>query len=447
MTDTQENRLAELSATVVELQRQLEATHTIAVGLSSITNVEELVQQALDISLDIAQADAGSILLHDPERDNLRFEYVVGEKKDELIGMEIPSDQGSAGLVFQAGEIHVSDDVSTERVHLRDIGKKLGYTTQNMVAVPLKSSDGKPFGVIEVLNKRRASFDESDINLIDIMAAQIAVAIENARLHKEAQIAEIVKFIGNISHDVKNMITPVQTGAETLKIIADDAYAGLDESLAHLEAPPETAAAVDFTINELSEIYPEMVELILEGTDVVQQRMAEISAAVKGMVAEPHFEVADIVAIGERVISMLRQQAQSQGIELALETKHDTLEATVDAKQVYNAMYNLINNAIDACDSGDSVALRLGTRPPAGPDEVAQLVIECADTGPGIPEEIRAKLFTENAVSTKPMGTGLGTRIVANVVEVHDGSIELESEMGVGTTIRAIIPVTRPEPA
>ena len=447
MTDTREDRLAELSAAVVEMQRQLDAAHTIAVGLSSITNVEELVQQALDISLDIAQAEAGSILLHDLESDNLRFEYVVGEKKDELIGMEIASDQGIAGLVFQTGEIHVSDDVSTERVHLRDIGAKLGYATQNMVAVPLKSSDGKPFGVIEVLNKRRGSFDESDINLIDIMAAQIGVAIENARLHKEAQIAEIVKFIGNISHDVKNMITPVQTGAETLKIIADDAYAGLDESLAQLDAPPETAQSVGATMNELREIYPEMVELILEGTDVVQQRMAEISAAVKGMVAEPHFEAADIVAIGERVLSMLRQQAENKGIEVAMEAEHDTLEATVDAKQIYNAMYNLINNAIDACESGDSVALRLGTRPPAGPGEVPRLVIECADTGPGIPEEIRAKLFTESAVSTKPMGTGLGTRIVANVVEVHDGAIEIESELGVGTTIRAVMPLTRPETA
>jgi len=123
MTGTQQDRIAELSAAAVELNRQLDATHTIAVGLSSITNVGELVQQALDITLDIAQAEAGSILLHDPESDKLRFEYVVGEKKDELIGMEMAPDEGIAGLVFQTGEIHVSDDVSTEPVHLRDIGK------------------------------------------------------------------------------------------------------------------------------------------------------------------------------------------------------------------------------------------------------------------------------------------------------------------------------------
>ncbi len=443
MTSTNNERTTDLPAEVRELRRQLDATHTIAVGLSSITNVEELVQQALDICLEIAEADAGSILLYDPESDKLRFEYVVGEKADELIGMEIAPDQGIAGLVLQSGESHISEDVTTERAHRRDIGEKLGYVTQNMVAVALKSSAGKPFGVIEVLNKRAGPFDENDVSLIDILAAQIAVAIENARLHKEARLAEVVKFIGNISHDVKNMVTPVQTGAETLQMIADDAYAQLDELAAQLHEAPAAAQAVPEVMSELREIYPEMVELILEGTDVVQQRMAEISAAVKGIVSEPHFEQADVAAIGQRVISMLQQYAQSQGIELALETAGDIPEAMVDAKQIYNAMYNLINNAIDACESGDSVALRLSTRAPAEP---AQLVIECADTGPGIPEEIRAKLFTENAVSTKPMGTGLGTRIVANVVEVHDGSIEIESEVGVGTTIRIIIPMNRPEP-
>ena len=199
MTTTPDERIAELSTTVRELERQLEATRTIAAGLSSITNVEELVQQALDISLEIAEADAGSILLYDPQISKLRFEYVVGEKADELIGMEIEPDQGIAGQVFQKGESHISEDVSTEQAHLRDIGEKLDYVTENMVAMPLKSSEGTPFGVIEVLNKRGGPFCENDVNLIGIMAAQIAVAIENARLHKEARLAEVVKFIGNIS--------------------------------------------------------------------------------------------------------------------------------------------------------------------------------------------------------------------------------------------------------
>ncbi len=445
MTSPEEDRTAELSATVRELERQLAAAHAIAAGLSSITDVRSLVQQALDMSLEIANAEAGSILLYDPDADKLRFEYVVGAKADELMGTEIEADKGIAGLVFQAGEIHISEDVAAEQAHLREIGERIGYTTENMVAVPLKSSAGKPFGVIEVLNKREGHFDENDVNLIGIMAAQIGMAIENARLQEEARLAEVVKFIGNISHDVKNMITPVRTGAETLQMIADEDYAELDEILAHLEQSPQTADAIRQAMGELRKTYPELIDMILEGTEVVQQRMAEISAAVKGIVAEPHFEPTDIVAVGERVLDLLRSHAESKQVAVGLQVEGEITEATVDAKQIYNAIYNLIYNAIDACGPGDSVSLRLATVPADAPNQSAQIVIECADTGSGIPDEVREKLFTEDVVSTKPMGTGLGTRIVANVVKVHHGTIEVESEVGVGTTIRLRIPVQPPE--
>jgi signal transduction histidine kinase len=69
--------------------------------------------------------------------------------------------------------------------------------------------------------------------------------------------------------------------------------------------------------------------------------------------------------------------------------------------------------------------------------------MECTDTGPGIPDHVKAKLFTDRAVSTKPMGTGLGTRIIKDVVDAHSGTIEVESEVGVGTTIRCRMPLTR----
>jgi signal transduction histidine kinase len=66
--------------------------------------------------------------------------------------------------------------------------------------------------------------------------------------------------------------------------------------------------------------------------------------------------------------------------------------------------------------------------------------MECVDTGPGIPEHVQAQLFRDEAISTKPMGTGLGTKIVKNVVDAHKGTVEVESQLGVGTTMRCRIP-------
>lgn len=445
MKDDQAAEAQNLSRQVSELTRQLDAARRIAAGLSAITKTKQLVQEALDISLEVAEADAGSILLYDPDKAKLVFEYVVGEKADELMGMELEPDQGLAGQVFQTAESSVSEDVSKEKAHLRQVGEEVGYVTTNMVTVPLKSVEGQPIGVMQVLNKRGGAFDEHGVTLIEIMAAQIAAAIETARLHEEARLATVVRFIGNISHDIKNMITPTMTGAETLQLIADDVYQQFDESLDQLSCPENEAQQLTDIMAELRELYPEMIEIILEGCNAVQQRMAEISAAVKGIVAEPHFELTEIVPIAQRVGNLLAVQADKEGIMVNIEPVGEVPPAMVDAKQIYNAIYNLIFNAMDACEGGDTITFRVKGQPAGEFPEGNYVTLECEDTGSGMPEEVKAKLFTDDAISTKPMGTGLGTRIVKNVVDVHGGTVEVESEEGVGTTIRCKIPLQRTE--
>lgn len=70
----------------------------------------------------------------------------------------------------------------------------------------------------------------------------------------------------------------------------------------------------------------------------------------------------------------------------------------------------------------------------------AYVMIRVQDTGNGMPDHVKAKLFSDQAISTKPGGTGLGTRIVKNVVDAHEGTITVESEQGVGTTFSMKIP-------
>jgi signal transduction histidine kinase len=429
-----------------ELGRQMDAVRRIAVGLSTATSLDELIPEALHISLSLADAEAGSILLYHPGRRKLVFEYVVGEKADELTGMELDPDQGLAGQVFQSGAAQVSEDVTKERGHLRELGEEIGYLTKNMVTVPLKCPKADPLGVMQVLNKRGGRFDEYDIRLIEIMAAQVAVAIMTVRLHEEARLATVVRFIGNISHDVKNMVTPAVTGAETLRLVADDCLRRFDERLSQFRDSGAATEQLATTLSQLRELYPEIVEMILDGCDAIQQRMVEISAAVKGIVSQPSFEPADVVAIARRIEKMLAPQARKKGVALAVECAGDLPQAVVDPKQIYNALYNLAFNAIDACDDGDTVTLRFQAQPEGAFPEGNCIIMECVDSGPGIPEHVRAKLFSDEAISTKPMGTGLGTRIVKNVVDAHRGIVEVDSEPGVGTTMRCRIPV-RPQEA
>ena len=430
------------SEQVAQLERQLAAVQRVAADLSTITKLDDLVQEALELCLEIADAEAGSFVLHDPRKDKLVYRSAIGDKAAAILGLEISPDQGLAGQVFRSGRSLVSEDVSQERSHLRDVDQRLGYHTQSMVTVPLKSLTGEPLGVIQVLNQREGRFGDGDVRLIEIMASQIAVAVESARLAEEARLATLVRFIGDLSHDVKNMITPVQTGAETLLMFAEQAFAALDD-LAR-EGGPELSEQLAAACGSLREILPEMVEMFLEGADAVQQRMADISAAVKGMVSEPHFEAVEVPQIAERVMALLQAQADKKGVALALEAPTDLPAAAVDRKQIYNALYNLIFNALDACPAGTSVTLRLSAGSAAPWPEGSYLLIQCQDTGAGMPPEVKARLFTDNAISTKPMGTGLGTKIIGNVVRAHGGTVSVESEPGQGTTITLQIPLHQP---
>jgi signal transduction histidine kinase len=430
---------------LAQLNRQLQSIHRITAALGTVTKLSDLVRLALQVSLDCVQARDGSVILHHAEKDRLIFAYVIGAKAEDLTGMELAPDQGLAGAVFQSGELRVSEDVSAEADHARDFEEKLEYRTRNMVTVPLKSPAGRTLGVMQVLNKDTGTFDPEDVSVLEILGAQIAIAIESARLYEEARLAEVVRFIGNLSHDVKNMITPSQTGAETLKLIADDTYAALDAVLTPEQFPSCTLDDLILPLDDLRMMYPEMVELILDGCEAVQQRMVEVSAAVKGIVSEPHFERQPLGPVIERVIKPLVLVGEKAEVLVGYEPEGELPDLDLDDKQLYNAIYNLVNNAIQATPAGGSVTVRTRLEDNPGFPEGQAAVLEVTDTGQGMPPEVRAKAFTDHAISTKPMGTGLGTKIVKNVMDVHGAKIEVESEVGQGTTIRCRLPLRKPQ--
>ncbi len=111
-----------------------------------------------------------------------------------------------------------------------------------------------------------------------------------------------------------------------------------------------------------------------------------------------------------------------------------------DERRLFNAFYNLINNAIPEIPKGGSVTVR-GRCDAQG--KTLHLSVE--DTGRGMPPEVRDSLFTKDVVSRRAGGTGLGTKIVRDVIDAHGGTIRVESEEGKGTTIHIGLPVTRPQ--
>jgi signal transduction histidine kinase len=435
---------AELLRRCELLQRQIDAVHSITSAFTSKIDLDALLRETLRVSLETVGAGAGSLILYDCDKRKLVFRYVLPEGSAQLLGLELEPDGSSiAGAVFTTGQFRISADVSKEKEHRAEIGERVQVHTHNMVTAPLKSRDGAPIGVMQVLNKHEGQFGEEDCELLEIVSAQAATMLENARLAEEAKLAVVVNLLGDISHDIKNMVTPVQTCAQTLEMMFEETFSGLDAALGGDSVAPETVEEVNGAVEMLREFYPDAVEMLLDGSAQVQDRVREIADCVKGIVAEPTFEMQDVRVIAGKVIQALNLVGEKVDVTVAMEGPEDLPAAPVDQKQMYNAIYNLMNNAIPETPPGGSVTVKLSAVPEGEFPEGGCLVVEVVDTGKGMPEEIRNKLFTDDAVSTKPGGTGLGTRIVKNVVDSHGGTIRVDSVIGEGSTFTVRLPLER----
>jgi signal transduction histidine kinase len=299
--------------------------------------------------------------------------------------------------------------------------------------------------VLQLLNRREGAFTESDRVVLELLAAPAASAIENAALHEEAKLAFVARTTGRISHDIANMIQPSVGGAATLCGDLDAMFDRLDALRAEF---PGTVSwpEVDAAAATVRAFYPELCRLTQDGAEDVQERARQIVEAVRGEIASPEFEPCRAADLAERVFRALGPPARGAGIALELAAPDDLPPVALDRRSLYNALYNLVDNALDATPAGGRVTVRLRVEPTAGPDG-DQLVIEVADTGCGMPAAVAARLFTDQVVTTKHDGTGLGTKVVRSVVERHGGTVSVASVEGQGSTFTLRLPLQQPAAA
>ncbi len=246
------------------------------------------------------------------------------------------------------------------------------------------------------------------------------------RLLEEAKLAEVSRRIADIGHDVKNMLTPIQMGMQLLE----------DELDEHFKALPDTVRKHTPTTQTL---YKDIIGMTRRGSSRIQMRVKEIADAVKGSSSPPQFAACHLGKIVASVLDALRLYAEERGIALQTRGLDGLPILQADEQRLFNALYNLVNNAIPEVPSGGSVTIT-GALSPNG----KELVLSVKDTGRGMAPDVLTSLFTYHVVSRKPGGTGLGTKIVKDVVDAHGGTIRVESTEGKGTTFTISLPIVGP---
>ena len=417
------------------LQRQLAALRRVGDVLASAMDADAVTRLALEAAVESLHGEAGSVLLHDRERRVLRFRHVIGstpEVEASLLGLEVPEMVGISGKVLRLRRGFIVANVARDRDHNRAVDARTTFTTRGVIAAPISTPGGGILGVIEVINSKGRGFDRDDLAVLTMLAAQAGAAMETARLHQTAALASLVHRVGDVSHDVKNLLTPVDAGLRILGMLvarAVEAGALADTAVA--------AGALRDALEELRTMGPELTSLALSGVSDVQERVREIADAVKGIVSSPVFEATDLHALVHAVARVLYPVAEPAGVAIDLSGVATLPPVLLDRRRMYNCLYNLIHNAIPETPPGGTIRVLT--------DRVAdQLRIIVADTGRGMTPLVRSRLFTDDAVSTKPGGTGLGTRIVRGAVEAHGGTVSVVSAPGEGACFTLSIPWKAP---
>lgn len=404
---------------------ELGAARRVSEALSQHLGTDELVVKVLETALEVVRAESGSILLADPDTRQLVFRHSVGASPVQP-GTAIPWDKGIAGAVFQSGEPIVLGDVAQDRRHWPGVDTLTQHITRDMIALPLKRWEGQPIGVLEILNKVDGSLGEDDMAVLTVVSAVAASSLEQARLYQEAKLAEVVRLLGDISHDIKNLLMPVFTGAELMEAELREMFDGLPEL-------QRRKAGASY------QLCKEVIAMFGTSTRRIQDRVKEIADCVKGVSTEPVFAPCDVHAVLQAVFESVSWQMNQKKLSLKIDGLEKLPRIMADERRLFNAFYNLINNAIPEVPSGGAISV-YGKEDPPG----VGILVAVADTGRGMAADVRDALFTARAWSRKAGGTGLGTKIVKDVVDAHRGRVSVESEEGLGTTFYVFLPLTQP---
>jgi PAS domain S-box-containing protein len=205
-----------------------EALFRISMALPEYPDLGDLLDYISGEMKRLLNVEVAHVLLLDDERKEIFFQgaaYDDSATQERIKEIRIPFDKSIAGRVIKSGEPIIVPDTSKEPDFYRGVDKRLGYHTKNLLTVPLRSYD-RIIGALSARNKKEGAFEESDIELLNMLAGTVALSVENARFSEEIKEAyrEVTslnrakdRVINHLSHELK---TPVSVLSASLNILA-----------------------------------------------------------------------------------------------------------------------------------------------------------------------------------------------------------------------------------
>ncbi|HSK27642.1 MAG TPA: GAF domain-containing protein [Jiangellales bacterium] len=417
-----EQRGAELARKV----DQLEALGAVGEAVSSSLDLDEVLSTIVTHAVALSGTDGGSILEFDPDANEFRVRTAYGTSPDVLDALRRIRLGLHDTLVGQAAlERHPlqapdladrADDVHLQV--LRDAGWR------SVVAVPMLRQD-RVVGALVVRRRSPGTVDDETCEFLQTFASQSSLALVNAQLYRrlEGQSAELAvasrhksEFLASMSHELR---TPLNAIIGFSEVLLERMFGELndrqDEYLHDIHSSGRHLLALLNDILDLSKV--EAGQMVLDPTV---------------------FSVREVL---EQGVGLVRERAVRHGIAVSVEVDDDVGTVDADELRFRQVVLNLLSNAVKFTPDGGSVTVR-ATRLPA------EVAVTVTDTGDGVPEADRERIFESFQQGTRAPGahegTGLGLTLCRRIVALHGGRMWLESEVGRGSTFGFAVPSLTP---
>jgi PAS domain S-box-containing protein len=391
-----------------------ETLREIGRTLAADLDLERVVQAVTDAATEASGAKFGAFFYNvkNESGESYTLYTISGVPREEFAKFPMPRNTAIFAPTFNGTGIVRSDDITRDPRYGKNAphqGMPKGHLpVRSYLAVPVISRSGEVIGGLFFGHEQTGVFTERAERLVGGIASQAAIAMDNARLYRAEQEAAVKlreadrrkdEFLATLAHELRNPLAPIRTGLHLLRIAqpgsenAEQARAMMERQLTHLIR----------LVDDLLE-----VSRISRGKIDLRRAPLELATVVLSAVETTRPAI----------------EAGRHKLDISLPARPLTVDA--DFVRLAQVLANLLNNAAKYTDPGGEISLAVR-------GEGGEAVISVRDNGVGIPAELLPRVFdmfaqVDRTLERAQGGLGIGLALAKSLVEMHGGTIQVESE-------------------
>ena len=433
--------------------RDLSLLRRLSDAISLELGVQEAVQYVLEILIDELDVCNGSIMLYNEESEYLELRCVTGQSEDaprvisscldgQPTGLRLRSGEGIAGTAHKNAEPILIQDTDRDPRFIKYADQALAVGS--LLCLPLVIRH-KTVGVINLSHSEKYAFDEADMHGLAVVTNQIAMALDNNENYQKIRMANI-----ELEHKVRERTQHLEQANKELQ----QTRSSLIQS-ERLKALGQMASGVAHDFNNTLAGIIGNTQLLLRETDdeQIRERLQSVELAAKDgastvrriqefsrihVNSESELEALDLNQVIQDTIRITRplwkDQAQNKGKTVKLTTRLGCIAPIQgNAAELREVLTNIVLNALDAMNGSGEIVV-------SSWQQGEEVFLAISDTGPGMTDETKGKLFDPFYTTKGPTNSGLGLSVAFGIIHRHNGTIEVQSICGKGTTFVIQLP-------